>query len=93
MREMNITATVGTLTGRVVASTEASVADRKLAALAAAFTAPKKRGRAKPPALAARGEKPRPLNPMPWCKHPAASDFGRLCTDQLKVYKVKTTGG
>jgi len=27
-------------------------------------------------------------DPMPWCKHPSASTFGRLCSEQLKAYKV-----
>lgn len=50
-------------------------------------------GTAKSPELVAtRRKRSRQVNPMPWCKHPAASGFGRLCTDQLKAYKVKTTG-
>ena len=82
MREMNVTARVGSLTGRGAASVVASDVDHGKARLADAFTAPKKRGHRR---------RAKSLNPMPWCKHPAASTFGKLCTDQLKAYKVKTT--
>jgi len=86
MREMNMTARECRLTGRIAASTEKSLAERgpanRLAPVAAQM-----RGKAKPPVLLAvqRGNASQ-LNPMPWCKHPAASAFGRLCTDQLKAW-------
>ena len=83
MRETNITVRIGTLAGRVAASVEASDADRGQARLADVFAAPQKRG---------TGRRAKSLNPMPWCKPPAASTFGKLCTEQLKAYKVKTTG-
>jgi len=83
MREMNIIARVGTVAGRVATSVETSDTDRGQARLADAFAAPPKRG----PRRRAKS-----LNPMPWCKHPAASTFGKLCTDQLRAYKVKATG-
>lgn len=34
-----------------------------------------------------KGRPAKSLNPMPWCKHPAVSTFGKLCSDQLKAYK------
>ena len=63
MREMNITARVGTRAGRVAASVEASDADRGQATLADAFAAPPKRGHRR---------RAKSLNPMPWCKQAAS---------------------
>jgi hypothetical protein len=57
------------------------------------LVAAQERGIAKSSGLAATQRKRRSqANPMPWCRHPAAADFGKLCTDQLKAYRVKTTG-
>jgi hypothetical protein len=48
MREMNITAKVGTFVGRTAAPPEAPAADHRLAPFTADFTAPQKRGTGRP---------------------------------------------
>ena len=75
MRETDITARGGTFTDRTAA--------KPLELLAA-----KECGKPKPPVrVEAQRGSAKQLNPMPWCKHPAASAFGRLCTDQLKAWR------
>jgi hypothetical protein len=81
MRKIDINARVESAASRVAARVDTSAADRGGAAPAEGFAVPQKRGTG------------RSANPMPWCKHSAASSFGRLCSDQLKAYKPKATGG
>jgi hypothetical protein len=84
MRKIDINARVGSAAGRVAARADTSEADRGQGVLAEGFAAPQKRG---------TGRSAKPQNPMPWCKHSATSGFGRLCSEQLKAYKPRATGG
>ena len=87
MREIDITARGGTFTDRTAAAKEKSVADRR-SSKPLELLAAQECGKPKPPVrVEAQRGSAKQLNPMPWCKHPAASAFGRLCTDQLKAWR------
>jgi hypothetical protein len=96
----DITAQIETFTRQLVATVEASVAQRIEAALAGAFGVPQKRGPGRPPkhlafpapmtlfsSLAPRRKKQ--LCPVPGCKNPAAPVFGMVCKDHKNVAKAK----
>jgi hypothetical protein len=75
MREANIKTRLATIDAQGEARAESPPSGRRQTGVAA----PRKRR---------AGTKAKSLNPTPWCKHPAAADFGKLCRDQLKAYKV-----
>jgi hypothetical protein len=94
----NIAAQIETFTQQLVATVEASVAQRIQAALASAFGVPQKRGPGRPPKQAVAGvaarsagkaSRPKQLCPVPGCKNVAAPVFGMVCKEHRNVAKSK----
>jgi hypothetical protein len=96
----NITAQIEAFTNQLVATVEATVAQRIQAALAGAFGVPQKRGPGRPPkhlattahsiftSVSAPTRK-KQLCPVPGCTNPAAPVFGMVCKEHKKVAKSK----